>query len=523
MAAKLDLTAEDLTQIANLKEAQRLAFDEKKYLAEQHLLSFTRQAWTAIDTTPFINNWHLRLICDYLMAVSIGIIKRLIINIPPGYTKSMMVSIMWPCWEWATINPGQKWVFCSYAALLSSYMSIKRRDLISSEWYQNNWNLPLKADYNRQADFMNDVGGMMFSSSTGGALTGMGGNRLVIDDPTNPQEAISDAAREGVNDWFYNTFLSRLRDMKNGTITLIQQRLNQNDLTGFLTGIDNSELDGYLHEGNGWTLVRVPLISEQTEEIISPLTGELIHEYREGELLWPEREGLAQIEEKRRDPYVFEAQYQQRPSSKFGAIFQRDWLDGHYYEGRIPVNPDTWILSVDTTFKNSVSADYVCMGVWGWKAPNMYLDHVVREKLSYTQSVDTIKQLLAMYPSISAKVIEETANGAAIIDTLQRDIGGIIAIHPGESKVARAQAVTPYFRSGNVYVRNAPWTHEYVRELVNFDGSSSTKTKKDDQVDMTTQAVTYMQRTFGGLIEHDGEPQIGIARFISTGRSRRRY
>lgn len=506
-------------KVDDLEEDEAILVDELKYLAEQHLLSFTQQAWPNVEPEPYMFNWHLTLITEYLMAVSIGKLKRLAINIPPRYAKSLLVSIMWPCWEWAAINPSQKWVFASYAAYLSSYMSLKRRELISSDWYKSNWGdqVALKPDYNRQADYLNTRGGMMFSTSTGGTVTGMGGNRLVIDDPTNPQEAISEATRERVNDWFFNTFLSRLDDKINGSIVLIQQRLHQNDLTAFLTGLDSSELDGYLHEKNGWTLVRVPLIAEMDEKYISPLDGRVIKEVHEGELLWEEREGMEQVNEKRRDArvgHVFEAQQQQRPSSKKGAVFNRDWFQ--FYD-RLPIRPDTWVMSVDTTFKNSAGSDYVCIGMWGWKAPDMYLDHLVRERLSFTQCLEVIRGLLTLYPATSAKLIEETANGAAILDMFQNSIGGFIPIRPTESKLARAHAVTPYFMSKNVHVKNAAWTHDYILEMLNFDGSASTKNRKDDQTDMTTQGINYMVHTFGGVQNYDNNQQL-ILRLVSRGR-----
>lgn len=489
-----------------------------KNAMEKDLHRFSKHAWKILDPVPFLDNWHIELICDYLMAVTRGDIRRLIINIPPRYSKSSLVSIIWPVWEWIT-RPQQRWLFASYAALLSNYMSIKRRDLINSDWYQSRWGgvYTLKTDYNRQADYMNSRGGMMFSTSTWGTITGMGGNRLVIDDPTNPLEAISDSMREHVNSWFFNTFLPRLDDKKRGSIVLVQQRLNQNDLTGFLMDLGPEDYIGHKIVKNGWTLIRLPLVCEMTEEIRSPLTGKLIHEYKEGELLWPGREGLEQIAEKKRDMFVFESQYQQRPISKSGAIFQRSWLDNRYYEGRLPTNPDTWVMSVDASYKNSDNSDYVAIGIWAVKLPNMYLDHVVRERLSFPQTVEAIKQLLSAYPSVSAKLIEEGANGRAIIDTLYRDVGGIIPIIPRESKLARAQAVTPYFQSGNVWVRRDTWTHNYIRELLTFDGSPSSNTVKDDQVDMTTMAINYIQRTWGSLRSTE-TGNTGIIRYIGTGR-----
>ena len=131
---------------------------------------------------------------------------------------------------------------------------------------------------------------------------------------------------------------------------------------------------------------------------------------------------------------------------------------------------------------------------WAWKRPNMYLHDQVRKKMSFTKSLDELADILILYPGLSAKLIEEAANGDAIINVLSEKVGGIIPIRAVGSKESRASAVTPYFRSGNVFIRKAPWMHEYVNELLNFPGS-----KHDDQVDATSQAITYIQETFCGL------------------------
>jgi len=197
-----------------------------KTKAEQHLHDFVKQAWPIIEPgTEYLDNWHIVLICEYLMAVSLGIIKRLWINIPPRYMKSILVSILWPCWEWAALNPSQSWVFASYGYDLSTAHSRKRRDIIESQWYQNRWPFRLRSDQNTQEDFANTLGGLMFATSIGGRVTGMGGNRLCIDDPTDPRRALSEVERERANEWYYDTFQSRLNDKINGTVVGIQQRL----------------------------------------------------------------------------------------------------------------------------------------------------------------------------------------------------------------------------------------------------------------------------------------------------------
>ncbi|MDH7597536.1 MAG: phage terminase large subunit [Methanothrix sp.] len=459
---------------------------------ESSLETFVRVMWRMVEpNVEYLHNWHMTLICEYLQAVTEGKINRLAINIPPRYSKSTLVSVMWPCWEWA-INPAQKWVFSSYSAALSEYMSRKRRDLIKSHDYQALWgrSTVIRPDYDRLNVFMSTRGGLMYATSTGGSVTGMGGNRLVIDDPASPMAALSDAGRETVNEWFFNTFLSRLDDKSRGSIVLIQQRLHQNDLTGFLTGIESADLVGSVIRKNGWTLLRLPVIAEIDEVLRSPLDGRVIVERHAGDILWPAREGPEQIEEHKRDAFTFAAQYQQRPTPATGAIFQREWLQ--FYD-ELPEHADkpVWAISVDASFYGKDLSNYVAIGIWAGLRPNMYLHEVVRRKMSFTETVSTLRALLKQYPATSAVLIESAANGPAIIDELQRDVGGVIPIKPAGSKEARAFAVTPYFQAGNVYIRNAHWTPDYISELLDFPAGAY-----DDQVDMTTQAISYIQHTF---------------------------
>jgi len=465
---------------------------QERLAAEKSLYTFSRLAWPILNPgTTFLPNWHIKLICEYLMLVTRGDILRLIINMPPRYMKSLLVSVFWPCWEWVNV-PSKRRLFVSYSGDLSKLHSDFRRKILLSAWYQSNWGHIVKLcdDHNRIADYMNDENGSMYSSSISGTTTGMGGD-LVIDDPTNPKKAQSTAEREYANSWYYDTGFSRLDDKKKGTVVLIQQRLHQVDMTGFLTDIDSSELSGHLMQKNGWTLLRFPLIAEEDEEIVFPISGKVITR-KSGDLLWLDREGPEQIVEYQRDPFVFASQLQQRPTQRKGSIFQRDWFKDHLYT-KIPVKPDVWILSLDATYKKMDDNDFVALGVWGWKKPNMYLDHLVVERLGFNDTKALIKETLLAYPAISAKVIEEKANGAAIIDSLQTHIGGFIPINPDDSKVARASAVVPYFQAGNVWIKAAPWTHHYIKEMINFPKGH------DDQVDMTSQAILYLMRTFGGL------------------------
>jgi Uncharacterized protein conserved in bacteria len=236
----------------------------RQELAERKLADFIRQAWHVIEpATPYLHNWHIDLICEYLEAVSAGQITRLIINIPPRYMKSIAVSVMWPVWEWIR-HPETRWIFASYSQSLSTKHSVDRRTIIQSDWYQSRWGdrFKLVEDHNLKTEFLNDKRGHMIATSVGGTSTGKGGNRLVVDDPLNPKEAASDVLRERANTWFDQTFYSRLDDKKTGAIVVIMQRLHEKDLTGHL-----------LEQGGEWEHLCLPAIAEDRQVIHFPMSG----------------------------------------------------------------------------------------------------------------------------------------------------------------------------------------------------------------------------------------------------------
>ena len=155
---------------------------------------FVEWAWPILEPgAPFQPNWHIDLLCEYLEAVTAGEIRRLVINIPPRYGKSLLVSVCWPCWEWIQ-RPSHRWLFTSYAEKLASRHAIDRRRLLTSDWYQRRWGhvVRLTRDVNAKLEYHNSRRGAMVATSVGGSVTGKGGNRIVIDDPHNPTEAESD-------------------------------------------------------------------------------------------------------------------------------------------------------------------------------------------------------------------------------------------------------------------------------------------------------------------------------------------
>jgi hypothetical protein len=227
-------------------------------LLERSLFHYVNAAWPVIEpSTPFLNNWHIELMTEYLEAVTAGQIRRLIINIPPRYCKSLCVSVLWPTWVWARrsgdkLGPDDilsgahsRWIFASYADELSAKHSVDRRTILESPWYRSRWGdrVAFTKDQNQKSHYRNSARGAMFSTSMAGAAAlGEGGDAIIIDDPHNTREAESEALRKTGIEAFRSALSTRHNDKKRGVIVVIMQRLNELDLSGYLL-----ELGGWEH------------------------------------------------------------------------------------------------------------------------------------------------------------------------------------------------------------------------------------------------------------------------------------
>src|ERR1017187_4132434 len=194
-------------------------------LAARSLREFVRQAWPIVEpSTPFVPGWHIDAIIDHLGAVSYGHIRNLLINVPPRHMKSLLVSVLWPAWEW-TRSPARRWLFSSYAATLSIRDSVKCRRLLESPWYKARWGhvFMLTGDQNAKMRFDNNRSGYRLSTSVGGAVTGEGGDRIVCDDPHNVADVTSDAIRKSAIDWWDIAMSTRVNDPKTSAMVIVMR------------------------------------------------------------------------------------------------------------------------------------------------------------------------------------------------------------------------------------------------------------------------------------------------------------
>lgn len=408
---------------------------------------------------------------------------------------------MWPCWEWITA-PERRWLFASYAESLAIRDNVRSRRLIQSAWYQSNWGARFQfaGDQNEKRKVETDRGGHRIAVGTGGSATGEGGDRLVIDDPHNIGDIESDITRKGVLDWFDTVWSTRANDPKTTAKVIIMQRSHADDLAG------------HVLEQGGWEHLSIP--AEYEGDTRKTAIGWSDPRRREGELLWPERFGAEEITRAKRTlgSYAYSGQYQQRPSPIGGGIFKRHWwrywrpahlelppVQVRMPDGAIcsiaavvlPARFDGMLQSWDLAFKDLRTSDYVAGGVWAVVGADKFLLDQRRERLDFPGTVAAIRQMTAKWPAAAAKLVEDKANGPAVIASLQHEIPGLIAVNPEGGKIARAQAVSPQCESGNVYLPHpavAPWVDAFIEECANFPND-----RHDDQVDQMTQALIRMQ------------------------------
>jgi len=479
--------------------------DEGTEELERSLSVYTRQAWPIIDPADYLHNWHIDCISEYLEAASVGQIKRLLINLPPRNMKSIITSVSWPTWVWAK-RPETKWLFTSYAQSLSTKLSVDRRLILQSDWYRRKWGdkFFLLGDQNVKTEYQNNKNGVMVATSIGGTITGKGGDFIVVDDPHNPEEIDSETIRNGVIEYFRRTLPSRLNDKKTGVIVVVMQRLHEKDLSGHII-----EAGGYEH-------LQLPAEVSKRTVIHFPVSGRM--KIREkGDILWPEREGKPELEALKRalGSYNYSAQYEQDPSAAEGGTFKRWWWRYWHYPDRplppvevklpdgtyqqihpvpLPGKFDEQLQSWDCAFKDDKDNDYVVGQVWARLQADKFLLDQFKDHADIIKTMEAIVKMTAKHPKATLKLIEDKANGSAVIQMLRRKIGGLVPVEPEGGKIARANAVAPEVESGNVFLPHpaiAPWVDSFINVFASFP-----KVANDDEVDAASQALKRMMFRF---------------------------
>lgn len=453
-------------------QQQALREAAKVELAKRSLYEFVKQAWHVIDPGhPFVDNWHLELICRKLEAVTRREIKRLIINVPPRSGKSSIVCVLWPVWTWLQ-DPSHQWLTISHSGTFATRDALKSRRLIQSPWFQARWGgqFVLTGDQNQKTRYENDKRGYRIALGITGGITGEGGDTILLDDPMDREAAHSELERERANVTYDEAISTRLNDPATGAIVVIMQRLHELDTTGHLLAGEEA-----------WEHLCLPMLYESQH----PFMCNDDMRTKDGEPLWPVRftPDVIATMKLRLGSYGFEGQAQQRPYPKGGGTWRTGWFNRWKVE---PAGLTNYTQSWDFAAKDTKDGSFNVGQVWAEKGADKYLLDQVRFRGAFNEAQNAIRDLKAKWPQTRAILIEDKAMGGPIAQTLQHQVGGIIPTNPGKrGKVERAEAVAPFIEAGNVWIPDAaPWVSDFLAEVQAFPNGAN-----DDQIDAASQAL----------------------------------
>lgn len=485
-------------------------------LCRRSLYAFVKKAWPLVEPMiPFQSNWHIEELCAVLQRITLGELRRavsaldaagttnveikaqrqklqtvadeiegepldrVVINVPPGTMKSLLVSVFWPAWEWATL-PSLKYLTASYSNHLTLRDNRRVRTIVSSDWYRFNFGVQLLGDQTAVEKFATNAQGLRIATSVGGLGTGEHPDRIIIDDPITAQEARSDVERKKANLWFSNTISSR-GIARNVAIIVIMQRLHEDDLTG------------YLVERGGWEHVVFPMrfmpSRPKTEQDKGYTSDPRDRRTVPGQLLWPSLLDETKVRRLELDlgPYDTAGQLQQTPAPEGGGLFKREWFK---FVDVLPSNL-SFCRGWDTggTEDGGDNTSGVRMGM----APNndIYVSSVIAEQVG-PAGVDMLMLTTARADGRGTMQREEKEPGSAGLAVIAARTKLLIGhdykgIPISGDKVTRAKPFRAQAEAGNVYLLRGEWNHEYLSELTTFPTG-----KHDDRVDASSCAFNCL-------------------------------
>ena len=449
----------------------------RRELCRRSLIDFTRHAWRFVDPAEFQYGRHMEVIAEALQAVSRGEVKRLLINIPPRFCKSTLVSVMWPAWDWVD-NPARQFFTLSHQEKLSVRDARKMRALVESQWYQEMWPLSLADDQNEKKTFINEKFGRRQCAGLDSGFTGEGGDIIVIDDPIDRDQAESATELERVNLQFDEKVVNRLNDARTGAIVAIGQR------------IASSDLFGHLLRRGGWDVLCLPQAYEADHPVKTTMP---VGDWRtvEGELLWPERidvETLASMRQGMTE-HSYAGQQQQRPTLREGGMFKHKWLK---IVLKLPGPPVRAVRYWDMASTESSGADWTAGVLVALIGDQYVVVDVVRgqwnptarlAKMRETAELDAQRWKDGQGNDLRVELWEEEEGGATGKEVALNHVQmfatwGLRTERPTGSKQTRAGLALPMVENGFVSLLLGAWNDKFIEELCAFPNGDN-----DDQVD----------------------------------------
>jgi len=468
-----------------LTQADLLAVERE--LCRRSLAEFAKRAWRVLEPVAELKwGWSLDAICLHLESVTKGEITRLLMNVPPGSMKSLLSGVIWPAWEWGPRNlPEMRFVGTAHEEQLAIRDSRRCRDLIKSDWYQQLWPIELLADLDGKREFGNTKKGIRQARAFT-SMTGVRGDRVILDDPISADNANSQAKLEAARIAFTETLPTRINSDKSA-IVVIMQRLNEKDISGVIKEMGLP----YVH-------LCIPMRFDPAFRCSTSI-GWTDPRTDEGELMFPERFSEVQVVELEQTlgTYGTAGQLQQRPAPRGGGIINTDWFK---FWSAMPAL-DFRFLTADTAQKTANHNDWSVIQCWArstigqailidqirgkWEAPVLlaqarafWSKHLNDHRPAYQAS--TIRGLY----------IEDKVSGTGLIQTMRREGIPVVAVQRNKDKISRAYDAAPFIESGNVlFPHDVPWLSDMLAEVSAFPAGAH-----DDQLDPMFDAIGLVQR-----------------------------
>ena len=524
------MTDIDLVQLARASEEIGYRRQKATHRARGGLIQFVKDMWHVLEpTTPFVDGWCIRGICEHLEAVHYGEIKRLLINVPPGFAKSLTLNTFFPAWEWGPMGrPDLRYLSFSYASHLTERDNGRLVNLIRSRHYRRLYGKKVVPTSEGKVKLELSATGWKFASSVGGVGTGERGGRILLDDPHNIADGESEAITTSTIRWFRESMQNRLNNLETDAIVVIMQRVNEADVSGVI--LENyPEYDHFC----------VPMEFEPGRRCETSI-GWSDPRSESGDLAWPERYSEETLRPFKTLPYMWASQYQQSPEPRGGGIIKRDWwriwsrkdeIENDVRPGAFPVF-EYIVAAFDGAYTEKKENDPSALSVWGiwfkstddqraiglpgspqvmlidawrkWRplhgpepAPQMRGEDDVDFKRRRKENWGIVEHIAdtCRHWRVDKLLIEGKATGFSVEQEMRRlffdERFAVQVIDPGRiDKSGRAHMVSHLWADGIVWRPDKEWAMMVEDELASLPHG-----RYDDLADTATMAMNFLRKT----------------------------
>jgi predicted phage terminase large subunit-like protein len=452
--------------IDNVLIKERLKEEARKRLARNNYLDYYK--YINRYNKKFRVGKHIEYVCNILDKFYEGEIKKLALFMPPQHGKSQMVTEAFASY-YVMKKKDKKVMIASYGDKTANKFGKENLDKVHL-YGKDLFDVELDKSNRSKTDWsLSNERGSLLSTTIRGGATSFSADLLIIDDPVKGPSDLTKLKRDEVHDMYQRVFKTRLS--ADGQEIMILTRWHEDDLAGRVVS-----------EENGWTIINIPCIAEDEDDVLDRLVGELLFPEIGKDKEWAELERIDVGER------AWNSMYQQRPTFADGNVIERHWIK---YYTRLPDVIDEYTMTWDLILKGTETSDYVVGQVWARSGADHYLTDMVRGQFIYAVTLSVFDSFVEKHPEVNRILIENKMNGTNLIVARKSLVSGIIEINPTLNKDVRVAEVSPIFESGNVYLpTGASFTEILVDEALSYPSG-----KYDDAIDACAQYLKdYKER-----------------------------